>query len=161
MNEQEIRELRAKLLMEAADLLQVLDEWITVKDMPYRSCSERERKGKPYFKLEFYDNKKNKRLITYRLHFLDNGLEFHGLKNGRFELSNTDFKDIIKYLKSKSEQMSGKYTPWEILCYDWNKCNLNIKFFNIEDYLSGKFDKEMSGISEYVPSNTSIPNWAI
>lgn len=117
---------------------------------------DRKRKGVPYFKVmntESYQKGKSK---VCRLHFLDEGMEFHtgdGLLDWR--ITDKDIKEI-KNVLSKPHKRESNYTIWQMACYLWNM-EYGLIPDEVDKYFNGEYDDSNKNHPSYVPSNQTMP----
>ena len=113
------------------------------------------RSGNPYFKVYSSKIPKAGQDKVARLHFLDDGMEYHkdGFKD--WILTTSEIK-MIKSFLNKNHHREKEYTNWEMTKWLWN---LEYGFFSdeqIDDYMNGKLDNIQH--PSYVPSTTPIPD---
>jgi len=113
------------------------------------------RTGNPYFKVFNAKIPKSGQDKIARLHFLDDGMEYHKDTFKDWILTTSEIKAIKAFL-NKTHSREKEYTNWQMAKWLWN---LEYRFFSddqIDDYMNGKLD----GIKHpsYVPSTTPIPD---
>lgn len=78
----------------------------------------------------------------------------------RLKLDNIDIEYVYELLNTNSSDMPD-ITNWKYICYLWNSDVMfmrNIGEFDINDWLSGKYDADYSNEEWYISSDTPIPN---
>ena len=112
-----------------------------------------------YFKV-FNAESFRKATKVARLHFKDNGMEYHQDRFGKqqWKLNFKEVKHIVKLLKSNHTDYDG-YTNWQVACYQWNLENGLINQ-GIDTYFSGKYDHMYDNDNRlkeaYVPSTQEM-----
>ena len=114
-----------------------------------------DRIGNPYFKV--YNARVPKRGNTKiaRLHFLDTGIEYHQDKFMDWIPTNKEISLIQNFLK-EMHPLYG-YTNWQVACFLWNQEYHLFGRNEVNDYMNGLLDEELSNHPSYVPSTTPIP----
>lgn len=120
------------------------------------------KRGVPYFKV--FDSRSPKRNETRiaRLHFLDQGMEFHKDAFKQWIPNGKEIKIIKEVLDMPYDDT---YTNWDMAKWMWNLeyseffNDKTLKRSDIGTYFNGKFDndKDFYMHPSYVPSTTSMP----
>lgn len=114
------------------------------------------RVGVPYFKA-FNNPKLLESTKVCRLHFLDEGMEYHKDYYRDWRPNKKDILMIRRFLQGNHKHMS-MYTNWQMTCWLWNfEYGAFFDSDDIDTYMSGQFDELYEDHPSYVPSTTPIP----
>lgn len=100
-----------------------------------------------------------------RLHFKDNGMEYHiheTLHKKIWPISSKEIKNVIALLNAKCCS-NPKYSNWQMACFQWNRFNELLPLHtNIDEYFTGAYDK-MYPVDDvrskaFVPSTQEMPD---
>lgn len=99
-----------------------------------------------------------------RLHFKDNGMEYHiheTLHKKIWSISSSEIKKVIALLNAECH-INPEYSNWQMACFQWNCFNGLLPLqTNIDEYFTGAYDKmytQGAQANAFVPSTQEMPD---